>query len=136
MQFITLALLLGLATPLYAQCAAQANFDGCIGTAESRIAMCGGTDFPCLCERTKEKVLCYDQCPENPVLQGQKASTVGLVTTYCSQAQVAQPSTTTTGNSTAPKATTTPSTTAKANDAHTIQVSTAMLMGAALLTML
>jgi len=88
------ALAVAFASVAYAQtnCPAQSTFDGCISAIGTLIATCQPQDYKCLCTYNTQKVNCYNQCPNDPIIQGEKQNQQGVATTYCAQVPNSAPS--------------------------------------------
>ncbi|KAG0732514.1 hypothetical protein G6F57_020158 [Rhizopus arrhizus] len=61
-------------------CAVQSVFDLCIQNQDDYIKRCGNQDFACLCSTNKQKLSCWNNCPNDTGLLSQQ----GVVENYCS----------------------------------------------------
>ncbi|KAK9760702.1 hypothetical protein K7432_014994 [Basidiobolus ranarum] len=80
---VALAVCLVSTQSVNAVCTAQANFDLCIKNSQAELDKCGTQDFVCRCQQQQNVAQCYQQCPDDPIIQGQAVGAKGLVTTYC-----------------------------------------------------
>ncbi|KAG1048289.1 hypothetical protein G6F43_009307 [Rhizopus delemar] len=122
-------------------CAVQSVFDLCIQNQDDYIKRCGIQDFACLCSTNKQKLSCWNNCPNDTGLLSQQ----GVVENYCSMpganvsvtpwSSSALPTSTATNivanNSSNASSTTAPSTTHATSGASTISagaLGTAVMM--------
>ncbi|KAG1136463.1 hypothetical protein G6F38_012033 [Rhizopus arrhizus] len=122
-------------------CAVQSVFDLCIQNQDDYIKRCGNQDFACLCSTNKQKLSCWNNCPNDTGLLSQQ----GAVENYCSMpganvsvtpwSSSALPTSTATNivanNSSSASSTTAPSTTHATSGASTISagaLGTAVMM--------
>ncbi|EAA27310.1 hypothetical protein GE21DRAFT_9087 [Neurospora crassa] len=60
-------------------CAAAYIVETCLGTENSRLALCGRDDYGCKCAQYPNIIACYNNCPNDP----RKASAMGDRDTWC-----------------------------------------------------
>ncbi|KAJ4401033.1 hypothetical protein N0V85_005610 [Neurospora sp. IMI 360204] len=60
-------------------CGAAYIVETCLGTENSRLALCGRDDYGCKCAQYPNIIACYNNCPNDP----RKASDMGQRDTWC-----------------------------------------------------
>lgn len=60
-------------------CGAAYIVETCLGTENSRLALCGRDDYGCKCAQYPNIIACYNNCPNDP----RKANAIGDRDTWC-----------------------------------------------------
>ncbi|KAL2355672.1 hypothetical protein BJ546DRAFT_1059891 [Cryomyces antarcticus] len=64
-------------------CAAQNVVDTCVASTKAVLASCASTDWGCLCSKSHDVSVCYNNCPNDP----NAASAQQTETAWCNAAK-------------------------------------------------